>query len=170
MLRVGLLSVLLTSSVARPVMAQAGSASALDSVRVAVHPFCQVRRCPPYFMVLRANGELTLAQDSAHTSIQLADSTVAHLLAIVHPVMRSTLPARIADSRMLCNMVMTHQGEVIVELYAGAAMKRIVDSHVCQDMGDNSKDVEGWIPVLRRLRAFEAELQALPRVLGWLKR
>ena len=88
MRRVGLLSVLLTSSVARPVMAQAGSASALDSVRVAVHPFCQVRRCPPYFMVLRANGELTLAQDSAHTSIQLADSTVAHLLAIVHPSQR----------------------------------------------------------------------------------
>ena len=170
MRRLGLLCAFLTLLSGRPAFAQGRTASGLDSVRVAGHPFCQARSCPPYTLMLRASGELTLAQNSAHTALHVADTVVARLVALVHPVVTSTLPERIADSRMLCDLVMTHQGEVIVELYTGATMKRIVDSHICQDMGDNSKDVEGWIPMLRRLRTFEAELQALPSVSGWLKR
>lgn len=168
--RLGLLCAILTVGVGHPMSAQARNASALDSVRVAYHPFCQWGRCPPYSMVLRANGELTLAKDSAQTAVQVADSVVTHLFGLVHPVMASTFPARISDSRLLCNMVMTHQREVIVELFSQAAVRRIVDANTCQDTGRHSKDVDGWHPLFRNLRVFEAAIEALPSVSAWLRR
>ena len=168
--RLGLLCAILTVGVGHPMSAQARNASALDSVRVAYHPFCQWGRCPPYSMVLRANGELTLAKDSAQTAVQVADSVVTHLFGLVHPVMASTFPARISDSRLLCNMVMTHQREVIVELFSQAVVRRIVDANTCQDTGRHTKDIEGWHPLFRNLRVFEAAIEALPSVSAWLRR
>ena len=169
MRQLGLLCALLASWVGRPVSAQAGSASAIDSVRVAFHPFCQVGRCPPYFMVLRPNGELALTQDSSHTVIRVTDSVVTHLFALVHPVMTSTFPAQIADSRILCDVVRSHKREVIVELFARAEVRRVVDANSCQDTGRSTKDLEGWHPIFRNLRLFEANIDALPSVSAWLR-
>jgi len=170
MRRLGLLCALLTLLSGRPALAQAGGTFALDSVRVSYHPFCQWGRCPPYSVILRADGVLTIARDSSHTAIQLADSAVTRLMALVHPVVGSTLPTRIADSRILCDLMRTHQREVIVELYSGAAVRKIVDSNSCQDSGRSSKDAEGLHPIFRNLRLFEVELEALPSVSAWLKR
>jgi len=170
MLRLGLLCALLAAPVGCPISAQVRRASALDSVRVAVdHPTCQTGQCSGYVMVLRANGELTVAKEFSDTALQVADSVVAHLLALAHPVMASTLPARIADSRVLCDMRWSHGRRVVVDLYSGATVRQIVDSHTCRAMGNRPMDIEGWLPVLRGLRTFEEELEALPGMSAWLR-
>jgi hypothetical protein len=125
--------------------------------------------CPAYRLSLARDGQVLFqSRNPGDEARQVRDTTAAGALSILTEMADSlgfaTLPDTIANSPALCPDHATDHPTATVTIFRGAANKHVVDYLGCFARFDHST-----VPIVERLRMFEARIDSLAGSQRWVR-
>ena len=140
-----------------------------DSLRFGVQRDCQLP-CIEYRIVLFADGRARIDRsDSVRIELRVDAAESSRIVLGFGATVLDSLPDRVPSKNSDCSMFGDHSPTYSIELYHGAAVRRVVDQHGCAYF-DPAGFGASRARAAERLRDIEKVVERLVGIERWLAR